>query len=145
MTLRKTCPRCRTPFGPETPYEGVPIDRCEGCGGIWLDEGELRSVLEARSRKFSAEEVRATKKRGNPGLEPLKPDLPCAKCGALMTRFRYSGTSEIVLDQCAGHGLWFDPDELEAIQMAVEEREIAEKLRDERPTTIFDVAESLWQ
>jgi len=42
-----TCPRCQAKMVEET-HEGVLIDRCEGCGGVWLDPGELQ-VLTVKS------------------------------------------------------------------------------------------------
>jgi hypothetical protein len=29
----------------EVPHDSVVIDRCENCGGIWLDQGELQQLL----------------------------------------------------------------------------------------------------
>ena len=37
------CPRCDGRLMEET-YEGVLIDRCDGCGGVWLDPGELQAL-----------------------------------------------------------------------------------------------------
>jgi len=57
-SARRKCPACvdvvmmRHPF---SPHDNVEIDECPGCGGIWLDAGELGSI---RS-KFSTEEQRA--------------------------------------------------------------------------------------
>jgi len=42
------CPRCNEPM---TPFEfdqfrGVRLDRCKGCGGVWLDHGEAETIAE---------------------------------------------------------------------------------------------------
>jgi len=34
------CPKCGRKLA-ETSYRKVRIDRCTGCGGVWLDPGEL--------------------------------------------------------------------------------------------------------
>jgi len=34
------CPKCRASMGP-VEADGVEVDRCTGCGGIWFDAGEL--------------------------------------------------------------------------------------------------------
>ena len=136
------CPRCSKPTVEEK-ISDIPVDRCSGCGGLWLDQGELRPILDSRDRRFTADEVRATRSRHRKP-EPLDPELACPRCGEKMGRFRYSGKIEIVLDQCARHGIWFDRDELDEMRMEVEERQIADRLKDERPVTIFDVARSLW-
>jgi uncharacterized protein len=49
-TRKRACPRCegilmlKRQFGPRQPVE---IDECPGCGGIWLDAGELKAIREA--------------------------------------------------------------------------------------------------
>jgi hypothetical protein len=40
-----TCPRCETRNLTELDRNGVTIDRCEQCRGIWLDRGELDKLL----------------------------------------------------------------------------------------------------
>lgn len=38
------CPRCNGELA-EVVKHGVVIDHCSGCGGIWLDKGELGKIL----------------------------------------------------------------------------------------------------
>lgn len=44
------CPKCGNDLE-EIPHEGIMIDRCKGCGGIWLDPGELE-FLEKKEEGF---------------------------------------------------------------------------------------------
>jgi Zn-finger nucleic acid-binding protein len=50
LQAKLACPRCndtallRRPFSAATP---VAIDECPGCGGIWLDYGELFQIRES--------------------------------------------------------------------------------------------------
>lgn len=37
------CPKCGRKLG-EILYQKVRIDRCTGCGGVWLDPGELETL-----------------------------------------------------------------------------------------------------
>jgi hypothetical protein len=37
------CPKCGEPLQ-EMTFQQVKIDECTGCGGIWLDKGELESL-----------------------------------------------------------------------------------------------------
>lgn len=37
------CPRCNIELN-EVVKQGVVIDHCRGCGGIWLDKGELGKI-----------------------------------------------------------------------------------------------------
>ena len=39
-----SCPKCGTPLS-EQAHQGVTIDTCRACGGIWLDKGELESIV----------------------------------------------------------------------------------------------------
>lgn len=38
------CPRCNSTLA-ELDRDGITIDRCERCRGIWLDRGELEKLL----------------------------------------------------------------------------------------------------
>lgn len=46
-TCKRACPRCegilmlKRQYSPRQPVE---IDECPGCGGIWLDAGELKAI-----------------------------------------------------------------------------------------------------
>jgi len=41
------CPRCESPLS-EIDRDGITVDRCERCRGIWLDRGELEKLLARR-------------------------------------------------------------------------------------------------
>ena len=43
------CPRCQLRLVPVA-VGSVEVDRCEGCGGLFLDSGELPAILRARRR-----------------------------------------------------------------------------------------------
>ena len=38
------CPRCTGKLHAET-YDEVSVDRCDTCGGVWLDAGELEEII----------------------------------------------------------------------------------------------------
>ena len=38
------CPRCDGTLN-ENKFEGVLIDTCDKCGGVWLDSGELEQLI----------------------------------------------------------------------------------------------------
>jgi hypothetical protein len=40
------CPKCYTDLKEENYEEKVNIDRCQQCGGVWLDAGELEMLVE---------------------------------------------------------------------------------------------------
>lgn len=39
------CPRCENVVLDELDRDGITIDRCATCRGIWLDRGELEKLL----------------------------------------------------------------------------------------------------
>lgn len=39
------CPKCGMELI-EIDYKGIKIDKCSGCEGVWLDEGELGAVAD---------------------------------------------------------------------------------------------------
>ena len=44
------CPKCGQKMA-EVPLEGIKVDRCTACGGIYFDKGELELLLEAKEQK----------------------------------------------------------------------------------------------
>jgi len=86
--------------------EGVEIDHCTLCGGIWLDSGELALLLGDR----------ASGERLVSSFTPAQGEgrkLRCPVCGKRMQPVLADG---VVIDRCPrGHGLWFDRDELASI------------------------------
>ena len=106
--------------------EGVEVDLCESCGGCWLDSGELKQIVDIRENTFNAEEVslvRGINEQVFHDKEDKQKELACPKCGELMNRFNYASTTGILIDKCSEHGIWFDQNELEHVQICVEEWE----------------------
>lgn len=51
-TSSMSCPRCDGTLKPNS-FEGVEIDTCEKCGGVWLDSGELEQLTKREAGWFS--------------------------------------------------------------------------------------------
>ena len=49
-----TCPKCQAPM---RSYErnGVTVDQCTGCRGVFLDRGELERLVDAESAYYEAQ------------------------------------------------------------------------------------------
>jgi len=43
------CPKCGMNLI-EIDYKGIKVDKCSGCEGIWLDSGELETVVKAEQK-----------------------------------------------------------------------------------------------
>jgi hypothetical protein len=49
------CPRCETSALQEREREGLTIDICPSCRGIWLDRGELEKLIARATRDFDGD------------------------------------------------------------------------------------------
>lgn len=47
------CPKCSSQMLP-VPRFGVEIDQCTGCGGIFLDRGELEMLAQAEAKFYAS-------------------------------------------------------------------------------------------
>jgi Zn-finger nucleic acid-binding protein len=104
------CAHCKNPMI-TAELEDVEIDFCGSCGGVWLDAGELESLLadETQSRQLLASFVAA-----GSGTEAARQCPICQKPMEIV----YAGPMDkaILLDRCPhGHGLWFDRGELKQV------------------------------
>jgi len=84
--------------------EGVVVDFCEECFGIWLDKGELGNYIELSSDIPELEEMR---KKAKPT------DLICPKCKGKLTELPFSSKTKIMVDRCDNcEGIFLDKGEL---------------------------------
>jgi Zn-finger nucleic acid-binding protein len=52
-----SCPTCRTPLS-MSERQGIEIDYCPTCRGVWLDRGELDKIVERSASTPAPAEVR---------------------------------------------------------------------------------------
>jgi Zn-finger nucleic acid-binding protein len=100
------CANCKNPMI-TAELEDVEIDFCSGCGGIWLDAGELESLLsdEAHVRQVAA--------LFSPAADCHEKPRKCPICRKRMDKVNVATGNDItLLDRCPVHGLWFDRGEL---------------------------------
>ena len=126
----RLCPVCDEPLW-IVELEGVEVDRCARCEGVWLDEGELEIV----SRCDTQDPLMRVQREGEAYAEPAfrKPSAAspitatadggagartrakrrCPRCSARMREVVMGSDRPVYVDRCPqGHGLWFDRDEL---------------------------------
>jgi uncharacterized protein len=46
------CPRCETIPLTERERDGILVDACSSCRGVWLDRGELEKLVARATREF---------------------------------------------------------------------------------------------
>ncbi len=97
------CPKC--PSAALAPFnvEGVAVDRCSTCAGIWFDTRELSQLFAEDARQVAAltrgdRDQRLDQKRGR-----------CPRDSAELLRIYSAIDRSVVLDACADcHGIWLD-------------------------------------
>ena len=62
------CPRCRVDLV-MSERQGIEIDYCPNCRGVWLDRGELDKIIE-RNAQFAAAPERDAPAPGQPAQSP---------------------------------------------------------------------------
>ncbi len=105
------CPTCDKPLL-VLEYQGVAVDFCHRCRGIWLDSGELELLLERTGADAKDPLLQFQKQKGRriKGRRKM-----CPRCDRPMLEIVVEGDAQrkVVVDHCArGHGLWFDATEL---------------------------------
>ncbi len=123
-TYIPVCPACDKPMV-TLEWRGIEVDYCIGCHGVWLDHGELQSIL-GEGRKVESGWLPKEKSQ----LPPKKTKRLCPRCDARLVEFQVEAgdKGELKLDRCPhGHGLWFDGGELETYlrQVATDESSVA--------------------
>lgn len=109
-----SCPACGASLVASGAAHGVEIDACTGCGGIWLDVGELeRLTADVASREDGEGGEVAPRRRGADEEVRYR---ECPRCREVMLRRNFGTTSGVIVDECARHGLFLDAGELQAIE-----------------------------
>lgn len=114
-------------------YEGVVIDVCPHCSGVWLDAGELEAVQSVQASDFrdvptggAMDKVRAAESMARSAEE-----IPrgCVVCNAGLEQKEYAFASQVMIDQCPnGHGMWLDKNELARLEMFFEDQQDLDKI-----------------
>ena len=97
------------------PVEGVAVERCSSCSGIWFDARELSQLLEQDARQVAL----LRRGRDNQQLEGKKG--VCPRDGSELLRAYSSINQSVIIDACADcRGIWLDGGEFEKLFSARE-------------------------
>jgi FtsH-binding integral membrane protein len=97
--LAIACPKCRGYMYPGR-HQGVELDLCSGCHGIWLDRDELSTIT------------------GKPGDLPepaasTPTPYACPRCGGALEERPYTSRADLKVDVCRScRGVYLDKGEL---------------------------------
>lgn len=67
------CPVCSTVDLVMSERQGVEIDYCPSCRGVWLDRGELDKIIERSSQQEHAPRPRPEERQAPPAYAPAPP------------------------------------------------------------------------
>jgi uncharacterized protein len=67
------CPRCETPSLVEREREGLIVDSCSTCRGVWLDRGELEKLIARAVSEFEQPAYAATNQPHPGQAQPTAP------------------------------------------------------------------------
>lgn len=123
--MPNSCPQCGEPLI-ALELEGIEIDHCVRCGGVWLDRGELQLIVRAAglppgSRNFNALDSAA-------GVEHR--ERRCPRCDRPLESIvvPLSG-GNLRIERCrTGEGFWLDRGELPALLNSSESKPAEEAL-----------------
>lgn len=121
--MSRICPDCQSPLQAKG-YEGVTIDVCAACAGIFFDEGEVAQVMAkglSAMEELDAEIAPAGSIELSTSIEPTKGVArKCPNCSTGMDKFRYMYSSDVVLDECKKcGGIWVEDGELRRMREVV--------------------------
>ncbi len=123
------CPRDGTHLA-RVIVDGVEIDKCHKCDGIWCDRGEMERL---RDRKIADVEELLEQKYGSPSFREDKTagHMRCPRCGEDVRLMEYSVSygRPVRIDRCEKcFGVWLDNRELNVV---VEEKRKVDKVQPE--------------
>ena len=91
---------------------GIHIDRCHGCGGIWLDAMEaeaLHPVCDDESSKIDSDPPKSA--------QDATPDLHCPRCKTVLMTLMVESTPPICFENCGTcYGVFLDAGEFKAMR-----------------------------
>jgi len=91
-------------------WEGIEIDGCALCGGVWLDAGEVEIIAELAGVDRGAVSEPLAHAKG-----PAHARRRCPRCREMLRTVTVGAGHGVGLDSCPEqHGLWFDRGEVQA-------------------------------
>ncbi len=94
--------------------QGLEVDRCFSCGGIWFDHGELERYLKARLTILDSPAV-----GGELDQHLDAKEAHCPRCSHAMRKAPAPRSQDVTMDMCGGcGGVWLDSTEVDRLERA---------------------------
>lgn len=92
-------------------HEGIELDHCPECSGVWFDSGELELLLE--TMRLGTNVLSLQSLLTSPEASSTERRRGCPICGKKMRKATIGHQPEVLVDACErGDGLWFDRGEV---------------------------------
>ena len=103
------CPKCQSPAADFNTSEGIMVNFCGGCKGLWFDAGELALYCETES-----DVPQLSTRLAQARLTTFR----CPRCPQTsLTELPYLEGEEVLIDWCPScHGAWLDAGEIRKIE-----------------------------
>lgn len=103
---------------------GAEVEVCPGCGGMFLERGELNRVAEPTEGDIEFSTIDLDTFQHEDGYGPIN----CPVDAMPMAKVEFNIYTNIILDYCRGcHGFWVDARELARINEEVRELNAADR------------------
>ena len=114
------CPKCKVENLKEIKINGIKIDRCEHCGGLWFDKYELKITRDHRDKNLSWLDFDLWKDENK--LVVSGRSINCPRDEKPLFKIKCKNT-DVMVDVCLEcHGVWLDKNELDKIISALKEK-----------------------
>jgi Zn-finger nucleic acid-binding protein len=132
------CPKCGIVLNNKT-IEGVEVDECRKCEGIWFDKDELRQIKDKSDSDLHWMDFEIWKHPEK--FKAISESIDCPNCSTKMNVLDYDNTN-IEIAYCANcQGVWLDKDELKKIIDALEEEILIKSMNEYVHATIEEAKE----
>jgi Zn-finger nucleic acid-binding protein len=105
------CPRCEVPLR-QVKIGNFSVAGCSQCGGFFVPE-QTFDIMQDRSDRVIF--PMNGPPHGEVQMEAVVRYVRCPICRNMMNRTNFARISGVIIDTCRGHGVWFDPGEMEKI------------------------------
>jgi Zn-finger nucleic acid-binding protein len=99
------CPKCQHGME-EVTHEGITIDRCTHCAGLWFDEDEAHYL-----KKIENSETLDSGDASEGKKWDTRVDINCPRCGNKMEETADPKQKHIWYEVCQEHGMFMDAGE----------------------------------
>lgn len=104
------CPKCQNGMD-EVTHEGITIDRCSHCRGLWFDEDEAHHLKMLKDSDILDD--------GDPNEGwkwDSRADIDCPRCGKDMEKTADKKQKHIWYEICHDHGMFMDAGEFKDLK-----------------------------